>query len=109
MLAGGSNNATLSLLATLGISSLFLFAGLEIDVPGLRRALRALLIHLGLRSQTLAIVAWGTVPWLGMSWQISGSDYSHGTPETPAWLRQSRARAKCQRHVRARPVTRSAR
>lgn len=71
MLSGGTDNATLSLLATLGISSLFLFAGLEIDVPGLRRGLRELLIHLGLRSLTLAVVAWGTVQWLGMSWQTS--------------------------------------
>ena len=71
MLSGGADNGTLSLLATLGISSLFLFAGLEIDVPGLRRGLRALVIHLGLRSLTLAAVAWGVVHWLGMSWQTA--------------------------------------
>ena len=71
MLSGGADNGTLSLLATLGISSLFLFAGLEIDVPGLRRGLRALMIHLGLRSLTLAVVAWGVVHWLGTSWQTA--------------------------------------
>lgn len=71
MLSGATDNATLSLLATLGISSLFLFAGLEIDVPGLRRGLNALLIHLALRSLTLAAVAYATVNWLGLSWQTS--------------------------------------
>lgn len=33
LIAGGADNSTLSLLATIGISSLFLFAGLEIDGP----------------------------------------------------------------------------
>ncbi len=59
---------TLSLLSTLGISSLFLFAGLEVDLHGLRRGLLALLVHLGVRSITLAGVAYGAMQLLGVQW-----------------------------------------
>ena len=38
-LVGFSQDATLALLATLGISSLFLFAGLEVQLSELRRAM----------------------------------------------------------------------
>ncbi len=59
---------TLALLSTLGISSLFLFAGLEVDLHGLRRGLVALLVHLGLRSITLAGAAYAAVWALGVPW-----------------------------------------
>ena len=66
-----SNDDTLSLLATLGISSLFLFAGLEVDLGGLRRGLAALLVHLAVRSLTLAAVAWAAVRGLDIPWQAA--------------------------------------
>jgi Kef-type K+ transport system membrane component KefB len=65
----GGGDSTLALLATLGISSLFLFAGMEIDVPGLRRGLVPLLVHLALRSLALGVCAWGVVQVLGVGWQ----------------------------------------
>jgi Kef-type K+ transport system membrane component KefB len=54
VLSGFGPDTTLALLATLGISSLFLFAGLEIDVGALRHGLGPLLAHLAVRSLTLA-------------------------------------------------------
>ncbi|MEW6707148.1 MAG: cation:proton antiporter [Pseudomonadota bacterium] len=69
LVADGGGDSTLALLATLGISSLFLFAGLEIDLQGLRRGLWPLLAHLGLRTLTLGAVAWGTMGALDMGWQ----------------------------------------
>jgi Kef-type K+ transport system membrane component KefB len=54
LLSGFGPDTTLALLATLGISSLFLFAGLEIEVGALRRGLGPLLAHLAVRSLTLA-------------------------------------------------------
>ena len=41
-----SHDAVIGLLATLGISSLFLFAGLEVDLAALRRGLWPLVAHL---------------------------------------------------------------
>jgi Kef-type K+ transport system membrane component KefB len=63
-------DATLTLMATLGISSLFLFAGLEIDLAGLRRGLRPLFVHLVLRALVLAGAALLAVRLLGMTWQV---------------------------------------
>lgn len=48
-----SHDDTLALLGTLGISSLFLFAGLEVDLKLMRRAAGPLLGHLVVRSATL--------------------------------------------------------
>ena len=61
---------TLALLATLGISSLFLFAGLEIDLDDLRRGKWPLLGHLFVRSLTLAAVAYGAMYFFGFGWQV---------------------------------------
>jgi Kef-type K+ transport system membrane component KefB len=66
-----SQDDTLALLATLGISSLFLFAGLEVDLSGLRREMVALLVHLGLRCLLLAAAAWLAVRWLDMTGQAA--------------------------------------
>ncbi len=69
----GSDGAdgTLALLATLGISSLFLFAGLEIDLAGLRRGLGPLAVHLVLRSLTLAGLGWIAMRYAPLSWQAA--------------------------------------
>ncbi len=61
LLGGAPQDPTLRLLSTLGISSLFLFAGLDVDVDSLKRGFRPVLSHLVLLSLMLA----GSV-WLGM-------------------------------------------
>jgi Kef-type K+ transport system membrane component KefB len=66
-----SQDGTLSLLATLGISSLFLFAGLEIDVDDFRRGRWPLLGHLAVRATSLAALVWAGMRLLDLSWQVS--------------------------------------
>ncbi len=66
-----SQDVTLSLLATLGISSLFLFAGLEIDLEDLGRGKWPLLWHLALRSMTLGGLVYLVMHFFAFSWQIS--------------------------------------
>jgi Kef-type K+ transport system membrane component KefB len=68
-LTGFSQDATLALLATLGISSLFLFAGLEIDLADLARGKWPLLGHLVVRSTTLAGGGWLAMHYFGFGWQ----------------------------------------
>ena len=66
------HDATLILLATFsGISSLFLFAGLEIDVESLQRGGRHLLAHLLLRACTLAAATWVGVRYFGYPWNTA--------------------------------------
>jgi Kef-type K+ transport system membrane component KefB len=62
---------TLALLATLGISSLFLFAGLEIDLDDLRRGKWPLLGHLVVRSISLTAVGYGAMHFFGFAWQVA--------------------------------------
>ncbi len=66
------NDPTLGLLAVLGISSLFLFAGLEVNIYDLRKGLWPLLSHLLIRSMVLAGCVWGGMAYFGYSWQVSG-------------------------------------
>lgn len=66
-----SHDATLALLATLGISALFLFAGLEIDLDGLRRGKWPLLGHLAVRACMLAVVGYGAMYYFGFAWQVA--------------------------------------
>jgi len=70
-LVGFSQDATLALLATLGISSLFLFAGLEVRIEELRRGMWPLLSHLLARAITLTCVALLSMRYLDLSWQVS--------------------------------------
>ncbi len=70
-LVGFSQDATLALLSTLGISSLFLFAGLEVRGDALRRAMWPLLTHLFARIITLTSVAFAAMRFLDLSWQVS--------------------------------------
>jgi len=66
-----SDDATLSLLATLGISSLFLFAGLEIDVHALKRGMKPLIGHLIVRGAILGASAWVGMRYFALSWQVA--------------------------------------
>lgn len=66
-----NHSETLSLLATLGISSLFLFAGLEIELDDLRRGQWPLLAHLLMRALTLAVVGYLVIQFLGVPWQVA--------------------------------------
>ena len=71
VLGPGYHDATLVLLATLGISSLFLFAGLEVDLEGLRRGRGPLLVHLVMRSLLLAAVTYGGMRGFGFAWNAA--------------------------------------
>ena len=55
------DDATVRLLATLGIVSLFLFAGLDVDLATLRREARVLAQHVALQLAGLALVAWAAL------------------------------------------------
>lgn len=59
-------------LATFGIASLFLFAGLEVDVRELRSAWRPLAVHLALRCVALMVVTWLAVRYLGLELRPAG-------------------------------------
>ena len=66
-----AHDATLELLATLGISSLFLVAGLEVDLQAVRRGLWVVLGHLLVRSCMIALMAWLSARYLAVSWQAA--------------------------------------
>lgn len=66
-----SQDVTLSLLSTLGISSLFLFAGLEVDVDDFRVSKWPLLWHLTLRALVLLGMIYFGIDLFGFSWQVS--------------------------------------
>ena len=59
------------MLATLGISSLFLFAGLEVQIEDLRRGMWPLLIHLAARALSLSATAYLGITFLDLSWQVA--------------------------------------
>lgn len=54
-------DVTVHLLATLGISALFLFAGLDVDAQDLRRGARVIVLHLVTRLFVYAGVAWAVM------------------------------------------------
>ncbi len=70
-LVGFSQDATLALLATLGISSLFLFAGLEVRIEDLRRGMWPLLTHLAARALSLSATAYLGITYLDLTWQVA--------------------------------------
>ncbi|UZW61774.1 cation:proton antiporter [Lysobacter enzymogenes] len=74
MLAWGdkSHDTVVAMLATLGISSLFLFAGLEVELSALRKGLWPLIAHLVIRTATLFGVGWLAWRYAGMGWQAAG-------------------------------------
>ena len=71
LLPHSSQDSTLALLGTLGISSLFLFAGLEVDIRTLRRGMWPLIMHLAVRSAVLGAFVWIGTHYLSVSWQVA--------------------------------------
>ncbi len=67
-----AHDPVVTLLSTLGISSLFLFAGLEVDAQALRRGFWPLLVHLLLRAINLAACTWLGWRFLDLGWQAAG-------------------------------------
>jgi Kef-type K+ transport system membrane component KefB len=67
-----SGNPTVELLATFGITALFLFAGLEIDARELRRDARTLVQHVIAWSALVVIVAVAAAHVLSLSWRAAG-------------------------------------
>lgn len=65
------DDATVTLLSTLGISALFLFAGLEVSGSELRREARILTEHLTLRIGALALATFAIQLALGLDWRPS--------------------------------------
>lgn len=71
-IADYSHDDTLSFLAALGISSLFLFAGLEVDLRELKKGFWPLMNHLLIRCLVIAGFTWVGMHYLDFSMQISG-------------------------------------
>lgn len=66
-LAWYHDEPTLPLLANFGVMALFLLAGLEVDLPALRRDHRPILGHLLLKLATMAAAAFALQRWAGLS------------------------------------------
>ena len=66
-----THDSVIVLLSTLGISSLFLFAGLEVDLAALRKELRRLLVYLATQVLFLVGVAWLGWRYLDLGWQAA--------------------------------------
>jgi Kef-type K+ transport system membrane component KefB len=64
-----SEDRVMAVVATLGIASLFLFAGLEVDLVEIRRQIPRLIGHLGIRAIFLVLTAWLAIRYLHMGWQ----------------------------------------
>ena len=64
-----NQDLTIALLAVLGIVSLFLFAGLDIDFLELRRESRVLLQHVAIGLGVLALGAWVVAAVFSLSWR----------------------------------------
>lgn len=66
-----THDPVVTLLSALGISSLFLFAGLEVDFGTLRQGAGRLGLHLLVRIASLSLVSWAGWRYLGLGWQAS--------------------------------------
>ena len=64
------NDTVISYLSTLGIASLFLFAGLEVDLAELRRQLPSLAGHFAVRGLVLVACACIAAKYLHLGWQV---------------------------------------
>jgi len=63
------DDQVVNVVATFGIASLFLFAGLEVDLLEIRRQLPRLTGHLAVRGLFLVAAAWLAIRYLHMPWQ----------------------------------------
>jgi Kef-type K+ transport system membrane component KefB len=63
------HDVAVHLLAALGISTLFLYAGLEVDVATLRQAVGPLSVYLLVRAGSVAALAWLGGRYLQLGWQ----------------------------------------
>ncbi len=66
-----THDSVIVLLSTLGISSLFLFAGLEVDLPALRKESGRLMVYLSTQVACLVGVAWLGWHYLELGWQAA--------------------------------------
>jgi Kef-type K+ transport system membrane component KefB len=64
------SDSVISYLSTLGITSLFLLAGLEVDVAELRRELSSLAAHFAVRGLVLVAFALIAAEYLHLGWQV---------------------------------------
>jgi Kef-type K+ transport system membrane component KefB len=64
-----AENKVFAVVAIFGIASLFLFAGMDVDLVEIRRQLPRLSGHLGIRGLLLIAMAWFAIDYLHMSWQ----------------------------------------
>ena len=64
------NDSVISYLSTLGIAALFLFAGLEVDLPELRRQLPSLAGNFAVRGLVLVACARIAAVYLHLGWQV---------------------------------------
>jgi Kef-type K+ transport system membrane component KefB len=67
-----THDPVIGVLATFGIASLFLFAGLEVEVRELRAAARTLIVHLAMRCIALVAVAWLAAHYLSLDARAAG-------------------------------------
>ena len=65
------HDPTIGLLAILGLSSLFLFAGLEVDLHELKKGLGSILGHLLIRALLLLVCIWICMHYFNFSWQVA--------------------------------------
>jgi Kef-type K+ transport system membrane component KefB len=66
-----THDPVVALLSALGISSLFLFAGLEVDFATLRKGAWRLVVHLVVRALSLVLVGWLAWEYFGLGWQAA--------------------------------------
>jgi Kef-type K+ transport system membrane component KefB len=64
------SDVVISYLSTLGIASLFLLAGLEVDLTELRRQASSLIAHFAMRGLVLVAFAYITGVFLHLGWQV---------------------------------------
>ncbi|GGD48126.1 cation:proton antiporter [Pseudoxanthomonas indica] len=65
----GESSGLIHFAAVLGIASLFLFAGLEVNLAELFAHRGPLLRYLAVRSVTIGVTAWLAATFLGLAWQ----------------------------------------
>lgn len=65
------HDPTIGLLAILGISSLFLFAGLEVDLHELKKGLGSIVGHLLIRGLLLLVCIWICMHYFNFNWQVA--------------------------------------